>query len=328
MLMNFYTIAEQNLCVTSIDIAVLDQTIHGMSAREYRDTLDGRLSSQTVKLVATPSEYEELLLSARIITGFEIDAEAVDRATNLEMFACTFAGTDHLPLSAFEANDVQVTNASGVHGPNAAEQVLASVLSFARGLDHGWAQSQAGTWSHYQTDELYGSTVTVVGMGSIGSAIIDRLAPFGVETIGVRNSPSKGGDADTVVGIEQLPEILPRTDYLVLACPLTEETTQLVDAAALERLPPDSVVVNIARGQVVDTDALHAALQTNELRGAALDVTDPEPLPDGHPLWSHDNCLITPHNAGHTPRYWDRMADIIAENVDRLETDEPLRNQA
>jgi phosphoglycerate dehydrogenase-like enzyme len=122
--------------------------------------------------------------------------------------------------------------------------------------------------------------------------------------------------------------VLPRTDYLVLACPLTEQTAQLVDETALERLPPDSVVVNIARGKVVDTDALCTALQTNELRGAALDVTDPEPLPDGHPLWSHDNCLITPHNAGHTPRYWERMTDIIAENLDRLETDEPLRNLA
>jgi len=299
-----------------------------MSARDYRDVLDERLPSKTVRLVSSPTEYDELLPEARIITGFEIDAETVDRATNLEMFACTFAGTDHLPLEAFAANDVQVTNASGVHGPNAAEQVLAYVLSFARGLDRGWKQSQAGTWSHYQTDELYDSTVTVVGMGSIGGAILDRLAPFGVETIGVRNSPSKGGNADEVVGIEQVAEILPRTDYLVLACPLTEQTAQLVDETALEQLPPDSVLVNIARGEVVDTDALLAALQTNELRGAALDVTDPEPLPDGHPLWSHDNCLITPHNAGHTPRYWDRMADIIADNVDRLGTDEPLRNLA
>jgi Phosphoglycerate dehydrogenase and related dehydrogenases len=314
--------------VTSIDIAVLDQTIHGMSARDYRDVLDERLPSKTVRLVSSPTEYDELLPEARIISGFEIDAETVDRATNLEMFACTFAGTDHLPLDAFAANDVQVTNASGVHGPNAAEQVLAYVLSFARSLDRGWKQSQAGTWSHYQTDELYDSTVTVVGMGSIGGAILDRLAPFGVETIGVRNSPSKGGTADEVVGIEQVPEILPRTDYLVLACPLTEQTAQLVDETALEQMPPDSVLVNIARGAVVDTDALLAALQTNELRGAALDVTDPEPLPDGHPLWSHDNCLITPHNAGHTPRYWDRMADIIADNIDRLDTDEPLRNLA
>ena len=299
-----------------------------MSAREYRDVLDERLPSQTVRLVASPTEYDELLPEARIITGFEIDAETVDRAANLDLFACTFAGTDHLPLDAFAANDVQVTNASGVHGPNAAEQVLAYVLSFARGLDRGWNQSQAGTWSHYQTDELYGSTVTVVGMGSIGGAILDRLAPFGVDTIGVRNSPSKGGNADEVVGIDQVPEILPRTDYLVLACPLTEQTAQLVDEDALERLSPDGVLVNIARGEVVDTDALLAALQTNELRGAALDVTDPEPLPDGHPLWSHDNCLITPHNAGHTPRYWDRMAEIIADNIDRLDTDEPLRNLA
>ena len=314
--------------MTSVDIAVLDQTIHGMSAREYRDVLDERLPSQTVRLVASPTEYDELLPEARIITGFEIDAETVDRAANLDLFACTFAGTDHLPLDAFAANDVQVTNASGVHGPNAAEQVLAYVLSFARGLDRGWNQSQAGTWSHYQTDELYGSTVTVVGMGSIGGAILDRLAPFGVDTIGVRNSPSKGGNADEVVGIDQVPEILPRTDYLVLACPLTEQTAQLVDEDALERLSPDGVLVNIARGEVVDTDALLAALQTNELRGAALDVTDPEPLPDGHPLWSHDNCLITPHNAGHTPRYWDRMAEIIADNIDRLDTDEPLRNLA
>jgi phosphoglycerate dehydrogenase-like enzyme len=256
-----------------------------MSARDYRDVLDERLPSKTVRLVSSPTEYDELLPEARIISGFEIDAETVDRATNLEMFACTFAGTDHLPLDAFAANDVQVTNASGVHGPNAAEQVLAYVLSFARSLDRGWKQSQAGTWSHYQTDELYDSTVTVVGMGSIGGAILDRLAPFGVETIGVRNSPSKGGTADEVVGIEQVPEILPRTDYLVLACPLTEQTAQLVDETALEQMPPDSVLVNIARGAVVDTDALLAALQTNELRGAALDVTDPEPLPDGHPVW-------------------------------------------
>jgi len=219
--------------VTSIDIAVLNQTIHGMSTEAYRDALAERLPSQTVKLVSSPTEYDEVLPEARIITGFEIDVATVEKATNLELFACTFAGTDHLPLDAFAANDVHVTNASGVHGPNASEQVLAYVLSFARGLDRGWKQSQAGTWSHYHTDELYDSTVTVVGMGAIGGAILDRLDPFGVETIGVRNSPSKGGNADEVIGIEEVPEILPRTDYLILACPLTEETEGLVDEEAL-----------------------------------------------------------------------------------------------
>lgn len=301
--------------MSEVDVLVLDQTIHGMSTREYRDVLRERLPDMRVELAATPSEYEELLPQARTVTGFEIDADDVERATNLERFVCTFAGTDHLPLDALEENDVAVSNASGVHGPNAAEQVLAYVLSFARNLDRGWRQSDAGTWNHYRAGELYGSTVTVVGMGSIGGAILDRLEPFGVDTVGVRNTPSKGGNADEVVGFGDLPEILPRTDYLVLACPLTEKTERLVDEAALDLLSPESVLVNIARGEVVETDALVQALKTNELRAAALDVTDPEPLPDGHPLWNLDNCLITPHNVGHTPRYWDRMADIIVEDI-------------
>ena len=117
----------------------------------------------------------------------------MDRAANLEHFVCTFAGTDHLPLDAFADNDVGVSNASDVHGPNAAEQVLAYVLTFARNLDRGWRQSEAGTWNHYLTGEPHGSTVTVVGMGSIGGALLDRLEPFGVDTTGVRNTPSKGG---------------------------------------------------------------------------------------------------------------------------------------
>ena len=108
---------------------------------------------------------------------------------------------------------------------------------------------------------------------------------------------------------------MPRTEYLILACPLTEKTRRLVDQETLDLLSPESVLVNIARGGVVDTDALVQALKTNELRAAALNVTDPEPLPDGHPLWGLDSCLITPHNVGHTPRYWDRMADIIVEDV-------------
>ncbi|WP_254273685.1 D-2-hydroxyacid dehydrogenase [Haloarcula marina] len=310
------------------DVLVLNQPIHGMSPREYRATLAERLPEQTVRLASKPSEYEELVTEARIVTGFEIDAETVERAENLEIFACTFAGTDHLPTEAFADRGVKVTNASGVHGPNAAEQVLAYVLSFARHLDRGWDQSREGTWQHYRADELRGSTVTVVGTGAIGSAILERLDPFGVDTIGVRNTPSKGGPADEIIGFDGLDERLPETDYLVLACPLTEKTEGLVDEAAFDLLDPDTVLVNIARGEVVVTDALVSALKTNDLRGAALDVTDPEPLPDGHPLWNLDNCLITPHNAGHTPKYWDRMADIIAENVDRLAAGEELRNLA
>jgi phosphoglycerate dehydrogenase-like enzyme len=130
-----------------------------------------------------------------------------------------------------------------------------------------------------------------------------------------------------VFGQEQLHEALSRTDYLVLCCPLTPETRGLIDEAAFGTLSPDAVLVNIARGAVVDTDALVTTLRRGRLGGAALDVTDPEPLPDDHPLWSFDDVLITPHTAGATPKYYERLADIVAENVRRLADGRPLRNR-
>jgi phosphoglycerate dehydrogenase-like enzyme len=133
----------------------------------------------------------------------------------------------------------------------------------------------------------------------------------------VRYTPAKGGPTDEVIGYDEdaLHEALSRTDYLVLACPLTDETRGLVGAAELQTLEPHAVVVNVARGPVVDTDALLYALQDNAVGGAVLDVTDPEPLPGDHDLWRQSNAFVTPHASGHTPAYYDRVADILAENV-------------
>jgi phosphoglycerate dehydrogenase-like enzyme len=173
--------------------------------------------------------------------------------------------------------------------------------------------------------------VTVVGLGALGEAIVDRLDAFGVETIGVRYTPEKGGPTDEVVGFDDeqgFHDALARSEYVVVACPLTETTRGLLDANAFKTMDPDTVLVNVGRGPVVDTEALLEALRRNAIRGAALDVTDPEPLPEDHELWGFDNVLITPHNAGHTPKYWDRMADIVAENVERLDAGETeFRNQ-
>ena len=310
------------------EILVLNQKIHGMPASGYRDAIRTRLPDADVRLATTPAERRELIPKSRIITGFSIDRAEIPRAEQLELFACTFAGTDHLPKDALAEHGVAVTSASGVHGPNAAEQVLAYLLAHVRRLGQAYKNTEAGTWQHYQAGELYGATVTVVGMGFIGTAILERLAPFGVERIGVRHSPEKDGPAERIVGYDAFEEVVPETDALILACPLTDTTRHLVDERIFGLLPPDAYLINIARGPVVDTDALHAALQANAIAGAALDVTDPEPLPHGHGLWSVDRCLITPHNAGHTPRYWDRRADILMRNYNRLANGETLENQA
>ncbi|MDS0299318.1 D-2-hydroxyacid dehydrogenase [Halogeometricum sp. S1BR25-6] len=313
------------------DIAVLRQKIHGLSAEEYAETLRERLPEKDIALARTPTEERDLLKRVSVATGFSIEEDALAEAENLELFACVFAGTGHLPLEALDERGVAVTNASGVHGPNIAEQVLGGILSFSRRFHVGWRQKQRNEWRSYPTYELQGSTVTVLGLGAIGQAVVDRLEPFGVDTIGVRYSPEKGGPTDEVVGFEDesgFHDALARSDYVVVACPLTDTTRGILDADAFKTMDPETVLINVGRGPVVDTDALLDALRGNAVRGAALDVTDPEPLPDDHELWGFDNVLITPHNAGHTPEYWERMTDIIEENLERLESgEEELRNQ-
>ncbi|MFB6219710.1 MAG: D-2-hydroxyacid dehydrogenase [Halobacteriaceae archaeon] len=308
------------------DVVVLNQKIHGMEPREYAAAIRERVDRE-VAYAATDAEARRLAADAPVVTGHTIDEALLDAASGLELFACTYAGTDHLPVDALRDRGAAVTNAAGVHGPNVAEHALGAVLAFARRFHEGWRRQRRREWRHYQARDLQGSAVAVVGMGAIGTAILERLDPFGVERLGVRYTPGKGGPAEEVRGFDGLDSVLARADYAVLACPLTAETRGLLGAEQFATLPPDAVVVNVARGAVVDTDALVAALRGNEVRGAALDVTDPEPLPEDHPLWSFGNVMLTPHNAGHTPEYWERRADILAENLARQGRDESLRNR-
>ncbi|SEW29260.1 D-2-hydroxyacid dehydrogenase [Halobacterium jilantaiense] len=311
------------------DIVVLRRGTHGLPMDEYAAELRERLPDREIALARTPAEERELVADAPVVTGVGIDEELLDAAESLELFACAYAGYGHLPMDALREHGVAVTNAAGIHAPSIAEQVLGYLLTFARDLHEGWRRQRNREYRHYQARELGGSTVTVVGLGAIGHAVVDRLQGFDVETIGVRYTPEKGGPTDEVVGFdpEAVHDALARTDYLVLATPLTDTTRGLVDEAAFATLPPESVLVNVARGGVVDTDALVHAVRKQSIRGAALDVTDPEPLPEDHPLWNFENVLLTPHNAGHTPEHWPRLADILAANVPKLDSGEELRNR-
>ena len=303
------------------DVVVLRRGTHGLPAEEYADEIRERLPDSDVRLARTPAEERELVADAPIVTGVSIDEDLLARAENLQLFACAYAGYGHLPMDELESRGVTVTNAAGIHAPSIAEQVLGSILLFARRLDEGLRRTQRHEWRHYQAYELTDSTVTVVGLGAIGQAVVQRLQGFEVETIGVRYTPEKGGPTDEVIGFDEddFHDALARTDYLVIACPLSETTRGLVGTEEFHTLPEEAVLVNVARGPIVDTDDLLTAIQKQGLRGAALDVTDPEPLPEDHELWNMENVLITPHNAGHTPKHWDRLADILARNVAQID---------
>ena len=216
---------------------------------------------------------------------------------------------------------VTVCNARGVYDVPLAEWAVGAILAMQRGLVRARDAQARGEWTSYEPDELAGTKVVILGMGSIGSAIADRLRPFGVEIVGVARTARDG-----VHGMADLDSVLPGAGILVNMLPLTNETDGLLDTRRLALLPDGAMVVNGGRGRTVDTNALVRELETGRLR-AALDVTDPEPLPEGHPLWALPNVLVSPHIAGDSPQATVRTFELAGDQVRRFAAGEPLLNQ-
>jgi phosphoglycerate dehydrogenase-like enzyme len=213
------------------------------------------------------------------------------------------------------------TCGKGVYSVPVAEHALMLGLAGLRGLG---PYARASSWSGPQGENLVGAAVTVVGGGGITEELLPLLGPFGCRVTVIRRHPTPMAGADEVVGPDRLLEVLPGRRLVVLALSLTDETRGMVDAEALAAMDDDAWLVNVARGGHVITDDLVTALQSRTIGGAALDVTDPEPLPDGHPLWSLPNCLITPH-VGNTPDMAVPLLSArITENTRRFAADEPL----
>lgn len=221
---------------------------------------------------------------------------------------------------------VTLCDARGVHDSATAEWVVAAILSALRGFGP-LARAQARReWAYDEvapTDELAGKRVLIVGAGSIGAAVRDRLAPFEVSFTLVARTPRPD---EGVHGVDELPALLPEADVVVLLVPLTEQTRGLVDEKFLAAMPDGALLVNAARGPVARTSALVAELASGRLR-AALDVTDPEPLPAGHPLWELPNVLLTPHVAGSVRGLLPRAYRLVGEQLRRFAAGEPLTNR-
>ena len=237
----------------------------------------------------------------------------------------------YVRMPTVEARDELVlTNMAGMYGPVIAEHVFAMLLSRTRDLNHYLALSEEGRWDRQSggaMEALQGRTMLVVGVGGIGSEIALRAHAFGMRVLGtVRSARPAPPYVDYLGTGDELPDLLPQADIVVLAVPLTDETRHMIDAAALASMPKGAWLVNIARGPVVDTDALVQALDQGHLGAAFLDVTDPEPLPAGHPLWGRENVFITPHVAGNAELSGDRAYALFTENLRRFGAGEPLLN--
>ena len=226
------------------------------------------------------------------------------------------AGLDDLLFPELIASTVTLTNARGVFSEILGEFVIGAVLFFAKGFRRMVHSQEAGVWDQFDTLEIAGQTMGVIGMGDIGRAAAGRAEAMGMRVIGLRRSDPP----------ERKRDLLAQSDYVVLSTPLTPETHGIIGGAELAWTKPHAVLINVGRGPLVDEAALIAALRERRIGGAALDVFDQEPLPPGHPYYALDNLLLSPHAADHTPDWKERAMRLFLENFERYRKGEALRN--
>lgn len=273
--------------------------------------------------IVDPTEHvpDSVADVAFYVTPYQLSGRVADvlpRMTSLQVVQTLTAGVDnvrgHVPAG------VTLCNGRGIHDTSTAELAVTLVLSALRGVP-GFVRAQdRHEWRQGWHPALADKRVLLVGYGAIGAAVEARLAPFEVDVVRVARSDREG-----VHSVEDLPSLLPGADVVILLVPLTDATRGLVDAGFLARMKDGALLVNVARGPVVDTDALVEALGSGRIH-AALDVTDPEPLPPGHPLWDAPHLLVSPHVGGPSSAMWPRAHRLVRDQLARFAAGEPLAN--
>jgi phosphoglycerate dehydrogenase-like enzyme len=237
------------------------------------------------------------------------------------------AGVDHLLIPAVLERDLTLTNSAGVHAIPMAEFVMALLLARVKRLaDFQSAQHERRWAGGLELAELYGASMLILGIGGIGQAIAERATSFGMRVWGSRRSNQPTPFVERVVTGDDWRALLPATDYLVVAAPLTAATRGMVDATVFAALRPSAYLINVARGPLVDEAALVTALKAGQIAGAALDTFDQEPLPPESPLWQLPTLTITPHATANSPRMHERQVALFLENLARYRSARPLIN--
>ena len=283
----------------------------------------------------TDAEGLKAIESADVALASRLSSEMVERAERLRWVHSTAAAVGILPLKELAARGITVTNSRGIQAATIAEFVLGGVLVLARRIhlmleaqrERRWIQNElthdSWPWS------LHGRRMTIIGLGTIGQGVAQRAHAFGMRVTGIRRrvSEPKPPYVDRIAGPDELDDALEGCDVLVIAAPFIAATDRLIGAERLARLNRGAVVVNVARGKIIDQSALIASLQIRHLGGAVLDVFEHEPLDPASPLWSLPNVIISPHVSGVRPDHWDDVVDLFSENLRRFETGETLLNR-
>jgi phosphoglycerate dehydrogenase-like enzyme len=282
------------------------------------------------------SSYESLELEiadAEIALCRELRPNQVRAAKKLRWIHSAAAAVHALMIPEIVNSDIIITNASAVHGPVVAEHGMAMIMAIGRRFDlavkaqtrHQWTQEEI--WSSAPSPrDIAGSTLVVIGLGQIGTPLVRHAKALGMRVLAVREHPERGAEgADAVYAPTDLNRILPEADFVMLCAPVTPETQRAFGREQFAVMKPDAYILNVGRGALVDEPALIEALREHRIGGAALDVTTNEPLPADSPLWDLENCMITPHTAGISPKLWERQYIYFTGNLRRFLAGQPMQ---
>jgi D-2-hydroxyacid dehydrogenase (NADP+) len=272
-----------------------------------------------IDLYATNDRAQALAhaADAEVLIGhhFQFDDELLHRAPRLRWIQSLTTGTDNILRLKALRSDVTVTSTRGMHGPQMSELVFLHMLALTRDFPRMQRNQAAGVWQRWPQPLLWGKTVVIVGVGAISEALAPRCKAFGMTVHGVSGSPRVPEGFDAVHPRRELAQAAALADYLVLIVPLSPETENLVDARVLAAMKPQSFLINVARGGVLDESALVAALRGQRIAGASLDVFREQPLPANHPLWHEPGVIITPLVGGMSNIYLEQAYPVVRDNL-------------
>ncbi len=261
---------------------------------------------------------EDALADTEILLtyGEDLTPEWIDKCRSLKWIQVISAGLDRMPFPAIDRRGILVTNARGIHAIPISEYVMGMVLSIVRRFPQFFELQQNNDWDRsIRIDEAEGTTIGILGAGAIGSAIAERAKAFGMKTIGMNTSGRPAAHFDEMAAREKMDRVLAESDFIVVIVPLTPDTNRMIGERELRLMKQTAWLINIARGDVVEEDALVRVLAEERIGGAVLDVFRQEPLPADHPLWQVKNCLLTPHVSGRSPKYMERAMAIFLQNL-------------
>jgi phosphoglycerate dehydrogenase-like enzyme len=291
--------------------------------REYYDAVREEFSDHKVDLVEDVSHIDRYLPDADVLITFaphlrERADEVFRAAGKLKWVQALGTGVDNIADRPALRSDVILTRMHAIHGPPMAEAALMAMLALSRDLPRLIRNQQNRHWERWPARLLEGKTVGILGVGAIAEVLAPRCRMFGMRVVGITSSPRDVAGFDRMVSRDDLADAVRELDYFILLTPYSKDSHHLVDARVLAAMKPDAYLINLARGGVVDEDALLEVLRFGGIAGAALDVFSQEPLPDDHPFWTLPNVLITPHVGGFNDGYARQAIPLVLENIRRF----------